>query len=61
MNPIKLTVGARIFTMKLIRMSNDTPSYFESKRKYMCQVRPVLSNISEDKDLALLEKIRIGI
>lgn len=61
MNPIKLAVGARIFTMKLIRVGKGTPTYFSSKRKYMCQVRPVLSNISEDKDLSLLEKIRVGI
>lgn len=60
MNPIKLAVGARIFTMKLIRMGDDTPTYFSSKRKYMCQVRPVLSNISEDKDLEILEDIRAG-
>ena len=60
MNPIKLTVGARIFTMRLIRVGKCTPAYFSSERKYMCQVRPVLSNIFEDKDLEILEDIRAG-
>lgn len=59
MNTIKLTIGARIFTMKLIRVSENTPTYFSSKRKYMCQVRPVLSNTIDDQDLQLLEQIRI--
>ena len=60
MNPIKLTIGARIFTMRLIRVGKRTPAYFSSERKYMCQVRPVLSNIFEDKDLEILEDIRAG-
>lgn len=60
MNPIKLTVGTRLFSMKFVRVGNDTPNYFENRRKYMCQVRPVLSNIFEDKDLEHLEKIRKG-
>lgn len=60
MNPIKLTIGTRLFSMKFVRVGNDTPNYFENRRKYMCQVRPVLSNIFEDKDLEHLEKIRKG-
>lgn len=60
MNPIKLTVGTRLFSIKFVKMSDDTPAYFERKRKYMCQVRPVLSNIFEDNDLLLLESIRNG-
>ena len=59
MNPIKLTVGTRLFSIKFVKVSNDTPGYFENRRKYMCQVRPVLSNVFEDKDLLHLEKIRI--
>ena len=58
MNSIKLTVGTRLFSLKFIGVSGDTPAYFECKRKYMCQVRPVLSNIFEDKDLMHLEKMR---
>ena len=58
MNPIKLAVGARIFTIKFSKVSDDTPSYFSTNRKYMCQVRPVMSNISDDKDLNILESIR---
>lgn len=60
MNPIKLTVGTRLFSMKFVKVGNDTPNYFENRRKYMCQVRPVLSNIFEDRDLEYLEKIRKG-
>ena len=58
MNPIKLAVGARIFTIKFSEVSDDTPAYFATKRKYMCQVRPVMANISDDRDLDILEKIR---
>ena len=58
MNPIKLAVGARIFTIKFSEVSDDTPSYFSTSRKYMCQVRPVMANISDDKDLDILEIIR---
>lgn len=61
MNPIKLAVGARIFTIKFSKVSDDTPPYFSTKRKYMCQVRPVMSNISDDKDLNILESIRKGL
>lgn len=61
MNPIKLAVGARIFTIKFSKVSNDTPPYFSTNRKYMCQVRPVMSNISDDKDLNILESIRKGL
>lgn len=61
MNPIKLAVGARIFTIKFSKVSDDTPSYFSTNRKYMCQVRPVMSNISDDKDLNILESIRKGL
>lgn len=58
MNPIKLAVGARIFTIKFSEVSGDTPPYFSTNRKYMCQVRPVMSNISDDNDLKILEEIR---
>lgn len=58
MNPIKLAVGARIFTIKFSEVSDDTPAYFATKRKYMCQVRPMMANISDDKDLDILEEIR---
>lgn len=61
MNPIKLAVGARIFTIKFSNVSDDTPPYFSTNRKYMCQVRPVMSNISDDKDLNILESIRKGL
>ena len=61
MNPIKLAVGARIFTIKFSKVSDDTPPYFSTNRKYMCQVRPVMSNISDDKDLNILESIRKGL
>ena len=61
MNPIKLAVGARIFTIKFSAVSGDTPPYFSTNRKYMCQVRPVMSNISDDKDLNILESIRKGL
>jgi dCTP deaminase len=52
-NPINLTVGSRIFQGRLIRLPEKT-NYFNSKRKYICQVRPKVSNITSDTDLQTL-------
>ncbi|RUA31624.1 MAG: dCTP deaminase [Bacteroidetes bacterium] len=52
-NPINLTVGARIFQARLIKLENNS-SYFNTKRKYMCQVRPMLSSANKDLDLIKL-------
>jgi len=54
--PINLTVGAAIFQARLY-YTNAVTNYFAKKRKYICQVRPVASNVNEDNDLKELNKI----
>ena len=54
-NAINLTVGARVFQARLVKMASDS-NYFSNTRKYMCQVRPEVSAVNSDKDLVVLNK-----
>lgn len=54
--PIKIVSGARFLQGRFLRLPNEM-SYFETLRKYNCQVRPVASKANEDADLDLLERI----
>ncbi|WP_090391915.1 dCTP deaminase [Niabella drilacis] len=54
--PINLTVGAAIIQARLFEIS-ESINYFEKKRKYMCQVRPVMSAVAADSDLKRLQSI----
>lgn len=54
--PINLTVGAPLFQVRLYR-TTETLNYFVKERKYMCQVRPLVSSVTEDSDLVILNKI----
>lgn len=55
-NPINLTVGARIFQARFIKL-NESSNYFEQTRKYICQVRPESSAVNKDEDLKILNKL----
>lgn len=55
-NPINLTVGARVFQARFTLLSEDA-NYFNSERKYICQVRPEVSAVNQDKDLIVLHKL----
>lgn len=55
-NPINLTVGAPLIQARLFKTDSDL-NYFASNRKYMCQVRPIISAVGEDKDLKNLHAI----
>lgn len=55
-NPINLTVGARIIQGILFRLGSNVP-YFNSARKYACQVRPEPSVITLDNDLNILNEL----
>jgi dCTP deaminase len=55
-NPINLTVGARVFQARFIKL-NDSSNYFEQTRKYICQVRPEASAVNKDSDLEILNKL----
>ena len=55
-NPINLTVGARLFQARLIQLQ-EASNYFEGRRKYVCQVRPEASAVNLDNDLSLLNRI----
>jgi dCTP deaminase len=54
--PINLTVGAPILQARLQRLSQPH-NYFSKPRKYVCQVRPIVSSATEDSDLKILKKI----
>lgn len=55
-NPINLTVGARLFQARLFELKGAS-NYFEGPRKYVCQVRPEASAVNLDNDLVTLNKI----
>lgn len=48
--PIRVRVGARLFQARLFRGSGNQP-YHNGKRKYVCQVRPIVSKAEQDADL----------
>lgn len=52
-NPINLTVGARIFQGVLL-IADKTAPYFNNERKYVCTVRPEPSAAIQDKDIQIL-------
>lgn len=54
--PINLTVGAAIIQARLFEI-NEPINYFTKKRKYMCQVRPLMSAVAADADLKRLQEI----
>lgn len=55
-NPIKIAVGSRIFQARLFQLEEDA-KYTYGIRKYVGQVRPEPSRISQDLDLEILSKI----
>jgi dCTP deaminase len=55
-SPIKIMSGTRLLQIRLYRL-DATTSYFETSRKYACQVRPIPSKANEDKDLFYLKEI----
>lgn len=54
--PIKIMVGARFIQARFVRISNNS-NYFNSTRKYTCQVRPMASKANEDEELVKLKKM----
>ncbi len=54
--PLNLTVGAAMLQARLFSVTKDS-NYFFKKRKYMCQVRPVISAVAVDGDFRNLHKI----
>lgn len=54
--PIKILAGARIVQARFVRL-NDASEYFNTHRKYSCQVRPVASKANEDNELVRLLKL----
>jgi len=55
-NPINLTVGSTILQGRLFKLNNRL-NYFSKDRKYICQVRPVISAVNEDSDLKVLNAL----
>jgi len=54
--PVNLTVGAAIMQARLFKISAES-NYFAKRRKYMCQVRPLISAVATDGDFAHLHEI----
>jgi dCTP deaminase len=54
--PINMTIGACIIQVRLIKL-NKPLNYFVKRRKYICQVRPILPSFHNDDDLDTLNKI----
>lgn len=52
--PIKLLVGSSIIQAVFYRLEKPN-NYFSKQRKYACQVRPVVSKISQDEELEKLK------
>ncbi len=53
---INLTIGAPLIQARFFQLSEKC-NYFSKPRKYMCQVRPVVSAVNEDSDLVKLNRI----
>lgn len=54
--PIKIMVGARFVQARFVRINNKS-NYFNSTRKYTCQVRPMASKANEDEELIKLKNM----
>ncbi len=54
--PVKITVGSRIVQARFIRL-NQRVEYFNGHRKYVCQVRPEVSQAGRDKEKETLQKL----
>lgn len=54
--PLNLTIGAPIVEMRLFQMKSQS-NYFYKPRKYMCQVRPLMSAVAADGDFEVLKRI----
>lgn len=54
-NPIKIRVGAAIIQARFFKLDQET-HYFNTERKYTCQVRPVASKANMDEELINLDK-----
>jgi dCTP deaminase len=54
--PLNLTIGAAMLQARFFLLNEDS-NYFFKKRKYMCQVRPVISAVAADGDFRYLHEI----
>ncbi|MFW5872103.1 MAG: dCTP deaminase [bacterium] len=53
-NPIKIRVGAALIQARFFQLDQET-DYFNTERKYTCQVRPVASKANLDEELIYLD------
>ncbi|MDV3952333.1 dCTP deaminase [Elizabethkingia anophelis] len=53
---INILTGARFLQARFFKISEET-NYFNSERKYACQVRPVPSKANEDTELSILREL----
>jgi len=55
-NPINLSIGARLF-QGLFYQTDKSSKYFDNQRKYVCNVRPEPSAVTNDEDLTILTRL----
>lgn len=55
-NPINLSIGSRIF-QGLFYQADTKTRYFDKQRKYVCNVRPEPSAVTNDPDLIILNNL----
>ncbi len=55
-NPINLSIGARLF-QGLFYETDKGSRYFDKPRKYVCNVRPEPSAVTNDEDLNVLSRL----
>jgi len=59
LSAIKLTTGSRIVQAIFHKVDTEL-DYLHSVRKYLCQVRPVVSRADKDEELKKLKSMRLG-
>jgi dCTP deaminase len=57
--PLRVLTGTRLIQARLYKLDFNS-DYFNSERKYVCQVRPIASKANEDKEIEMLKKFIEG-
>ncbi len=53
--PLKVLTGTRLIQARFYKLDFKS-DYFNTERKYICQVRPIASKANEDKEIEILKK-----
>lgn len=53
-SPVELVVGCRICQVRFLKITGDAGYLGQGQRKYFCNVRPTVSRVEKDRELAIL-------